>query len=107
MCTADKSDVEIITPLLLSERKSLGPVAELGRSYKGTLVSLTLFLTACWSCHWRPERVVLGWFQVHVDLHIVSTKAALVKRIMSARACNALLIYPHTSNRGCPRRPQA
>ena len=100
MCTADKSDVEIITPLLLSERKSLGPVAELGRSYKGTLLSLTLFLTARWNCRWRPERVVLGWFQVHVDLHIVSTyrdfsgEVARVDRILNAKACNALLIYP-------------
>ena len=100
MCTADKSDVEIITPLLLSERKSLGPVAELGRSYKGTLLSLTLFLTARWNCRWRPERVVLGWFQVHVDLHIVSTyrdfsgEVARVDRIWNPKACNALLIYP-------------
>jgi radical SAM superfamily enzyme YgiQ (UPF0313 family) len=100
VCTADKSDVEIITPLLLSERKSLGPVAELGRSYKGTLLSLTLFLTARWNCRWRPERVVLGWFQVHVDLHIVSTyrdfsgEVARVDRILNAKACNALLIYP-------------
>ena len=96
MCTADKSDVEIITPLLLSERKSLGPVAELGRSYKGTLLSLTLFLTARWNCRWRPERVVLGWFQVHVDLHIVSTyrdfsgEVARVDRILNPKACNAL-----------------
>jgi hypothetical protein len=102
--TADKSDVEIITPLLRSERKSLGPVAELGRSYKGTLLSLTLFLTARWNCRWRPESVVLGWFQVHVDLHIVSTEAALVKKILNAKACNALLIHPHAGNRGCPGR---
>jgi hypothetical protein len=41
--TDDKSDVEIITPLLPSERKSLGPVAELGRSYKGPLCHSRFF----------------------------------------------------------------
>jgi hypothetical protein len=49
----------------------------------------------------------LGWFQVHVGLHIVSTEAALVKKILNAKACNALLIHPHAGNRGCPGRPQA
>jgi hypothetical protein len=38
--TADKSDA---TPLLPSERKSLGPVAELGRSYKGSLCHSRFF----------------------------------------------------------------
>jgi hypothetical protein len=42
----------------------------------------------------------LGWFQVHVDLHIVSTyrdfsgEVARVDRIWNPKACNALLIYP-------------
>ncbi len=40
MYTADKSDA---TPLLPSERKSLGPVAELGRSYKGCFVTHAFF----------------------------------------------------------------
>ena len=45
--------------------------------------------------------------RIHVGLHIVSTEAALVKKILNAKACNALLIHPHAGNRGCPGRPQA
>ena len=79
MYTADKSDVEIITPPLLSERKSLGPVAELGRSYKGTLVSHAFFD--------RPlELPLAARTRIHVGLHIVSTEAALVKKILNAKA---------------------
>ena len=92
MYTADKSDAGIVTPPLLSERKGLGPVAQLGGFVQRIALSLTFLLDrllepmlaartrsigltwACfveaateilapWRCRAAPNRIVLLRFE--------------------------------------------